>query len=306
MQLGFTLHQRVRSPTYADVPIYQKKYGIRPKKVAIVIPHSSEIPATLPFSRALSKKLMEGGIQTTTITTTDMMMRGWEVRSQLADVKLYGYDCVALSATLSIEDILIRTRTLLRLLSDRSVMVLELHAYNRKGIDEYCPNPKRWRGLGGTEILVQALPFDQSFSDALDINISEIDKSPGIADKVAQLRGMDLGGAIQELKGKLRQLEAYRSRIRLVELPSISEYLQPSHFAFGFYFSADGRSLKSDGTAFEQDYCAAFRKGMGFNERDVQSVASILTIPALRYGKGSKNQLSDVARTMLALMEDDI
>ena len=296
MELCITSPCQFRNPTFADVRPYRRRSGVRPKKVAIAIPHSSVIPVALPFSRALSKKLMENGIQTDTLITTDMMKRGWELRSRLGDVHSDSDDRSALSATLTIEDFLIRTSVLLRLLSDPGIMVLELHAYNCERTSEYFSNPYEWRRLAGTDITVQALHFDQAFSDVTRECSSLIDKSPRVANGVAQLRGMDLGDTIRELREKLRELKAHRNRIKLVELPSIAVSLPRSHPAFGFYFSADG-SYRSRLSSFETSYCAEFRKGADFSERDVRSVASILV---------SRRRPSDTLRTMPALTGDDL
>ncbi len=80
MGMGMSM---VRPRGMEDMPCYERGPLKRPRKVALVVPHTNELPAAHPFRKALAERLMREGIQVSTSEEKDVMRRGWEARRKI-------------------------------------------------------------------------------------------------------------------------------------------------------------------------------------------------------------------------------
>ncbi|MFH1520213.1 MAG: hypothetical protein ABID61_01065 [Candidatus Micrarchaeota archaeon] len=282
-----------RRTTFADVPIFEAKNGRKPAKVALIVPHTNEQPAVLPFRDKLGRRLQSEGIETEHIVTGDIMETGWKIR------KLFGDEIPdtmegpnqTVGLVLSLRDMLNRLRVLRTSVAEGTLMV-ELHSYQKLGrYDSISFDPVKYQRINQTGILVVPNLVLTCLNDSNDF-LSEAAVfllSTPFAKKLERLLGFDLKEAIKEIRDHLGMLQTSADRIMLVELPSFGFPLSSNHEMFPFYYTGEwGQrygeyhpSPRKRIVSFHEDvYCSCYRGVGEFSDREVNAVSSILVLPS--------------------------
>jgi hypothetical protein len=273
MHLSLELSQR--TPGFSGIPSYRhrgKKSASAPGKIALIAPHANEL--VHPFRSALSEKLFQEGLRVVEETIPDIMARGWLLRAAVGDAYASYSGRQVVTAVLSVEDYLVRLRLLESLLADPSLLAVELHAYNARSDSELFEEPREFRRLPRTRILIRFQSLDKEVGEVLAMLYS-LHLQTWVAVDIAAKRGFDLYDAVAELEERMHVLKAQRKRILVLELPSQRVPIDSSHPAYHMYFTDDGYPQEWLSN-FEADYCATFGMRMKFTELDVERVKRLI------------------------------
>ncbi|MDD2655547.1 MAG: hypothetical protein PHQ80_02660 [Candidatus ainarchaeum sp.] len=265
------------------LPYYEPKAGkTKPREIALAIPHTNEIPAALPFRKALAKRLMEEGIKASTKTEKGMMKRGWEARHRIdAGFKLESggmrgeetgggplpFGQHAITIMLSMEDRVRRIRLIAECMAAGNDLVVELHAMN----------PGAYFGAEDVEAGLRRIGNRMLFApDAVSLINNAF-----LADRSTLAEDEDVAHAVSGLAGVIGLdmdevfVEYFRARDRIhllggsaaiIELSSETAELPHGHPMYPYYRDVS----RSD---FESAYCAVVRKSVDMPSEEVEAAA---------------------------------
>ncbi len=285
---------RDRFPVFDDAKTYRKLPGSKPESIHLIYPHTQEHPAVLPFGKALGEELMKRDIRIESHPTLDMMERGWRFTRALENEEVVaGVDlgCLGYSAqsVLSIEDKVARMRQIYKLADERhESLFLEIHAYRDP---RFNINDNSFFGIsdffriGGTRVLIlrNALESFNAAIESLNTGVERIrfrDKNSDpmkIMRSIANVKGFDLDGYLEEWRDLCKKLKLLGREIRLIEIPGRLEALGKDHSMRDAYYSEKG-VVRNGRSYFEMVYFAKTLQDIGFAPNDISAVADILVL----------------------------
>jgi hypothetical protein len=300
--MGMEMRMRLTMFVETSQAQARSRRGTFPAKAALYAPHTNEHDTVLLFQHRLKSTLEKQDVKVETGLRPGMMAKLWKMRRMLN--RTYERDTFQndlITAILTIHDMHLRLKTISDYFRrNPEGAVMELHA-----MDESIPastsrlSQRDLRELliiSGTNLLIcrDALSsFSGSLSDALkredDIQ-TEI--SQFLFEKEAQEKARETlastkadieetcnfsaNDSLREAEELVSLLSPYRKRIMIIEIPSETVPLPPTHSAYPLFFDEKGRVVST--SCFEEAYGSCTRKSTGFSEKDVQAVASQLKV----------------------------
>lgn len=300
--------EMVRPRGMEDLPCYKRGPMEKPRKVALVVPHTNELPAAHPFRRALAERLMQEGIQVGTSEEKDMMERGWEARrkidaelkkrfekrlDELAKItgcpriepgtldwrdeldmmdnplrKFRTFSEYAFSAMLSMDDYVRRAKLIGECMAAGNDVVVELHAMNPEAHFGRADIERGLRRIGGAGILFAPSAMKQINAEFLAIH-SLLAENANIAQAAYELSGI-IGMDVGILFiGYFQARERVRQLGgRTAQVEVASERVNLPSGHQMYPYYRD--ELRSE---FENAYCACTREPDGFSPADIEAVA---------------------------------
>jgi hypothetical protein len=289
------------------LPYYEPKAGARkPERVALVIPHSNEIPTAHPFRKALAKRLMSEGIEVTTRTETGMMKRGWEMRRRLdaefesrlrrrldtlasasggarinpetlrweERLELAGWYLSriltpgdsVLTAMLSLDDHARRVKAIAECLAAGNDLVVELHAMDHTGYFGAAAEAGFAR-IGSRMLFVpDAITMINKSFLGKQSTLAKIEETVHNASELAAITGIDMEAIFIEYSQAGDRARQLGGRAALIEIPSLRVEMAPGHPMYGYYRDY----IRSQ---FEYTYCEPVRKPVNLPEEEIEAAA---------------------------------
>ena len=185
------------------------------KRVTLISPHTCEHPVTLPFQKALAKKLEGEGIFVQQKQDNSMKKRIMDLRKRLGngttDEENAAFNCMLL-----LQDRLVRAERMSGLVlvkgtDTKSTFAMELHAY------DVLRDKEDFRKIGGTQLWIENYaPMEPLLQSNL------LEKLHRIAAKL----GFDVEGMRNELRAIKRKLSECGATLKLLEIQGEAKDLE--------------------------------------------------------------------------------
>lgn len=201
----------------------------KPKKLMLILPHTSELPTTRPMMYALREKALKEGIQVE-VQYSDMRQRIWNAAKK---VKGHRYLVPpAVERAVDLEDHLIRLERLAAVHDPSEVLALEIHAYG-KGYTGYNEPFKEIEGTDsghGPVFIISNWEVLKSFRGVKRYptywNVRE----------AAEMIGFDLEEALSRMSKLLIDLSGSLPQIALIEIPGHVKCFSKEHPMYNDFF----------------------------------------------------------------------
>lgn len=307
MNPGLSL--RATSFQESTIHLARARKGKFPKTVMLAAPHTNEHGAVLLPQAALQRSLGQNGVEVKLRNRLGMMAKLWKMRSMLdREFPNNSRDILVrdlITPLLSAQDFLLRLREMQEFFSKNPDGVfMELHAMNQNVILQSSSLSSKeleeFLQISGTNMLICRKAI-RSFGELVALTRKDeadvyskiqdhyLPQSQGkikelvllIKARIEEFCGFSFDNALEGCESALPELKGNEDRIFIVEIPSESRHLAPSHFMHGSYYAPrtqDPGYASLSSSHFEEAYAAYTRESIGFSHKDTEALLNQLKV----------------------------